>query len=59
MTSQNGPWAEATGSFFSQEEVDQWAELQFAQEEVKCECGAEKVYGPQCTHSDWCPKAES
>jgi hypothetical protein len=22
----------------------------------RCECGSEKTYGPQATHSDWCPK---
>ncbi len=24
--------------------------------EVKCECGAETVYGPNTGHSQWCPK---
>lgn len=23
---------------------------------VRCECGAEKTYGKQTSHSDWCPK---
>lgn len=25
---------------------------------LKCECGSEKVYGEDATHSDWCPKYE-
>lgn len=25
-------------------------------EDVKCECGSEKVYGRSVAHSDWCPK---
>ena len=23
---------------------------------VKCECGSEKIYGRNTTHSFWCPK---
>jgi hypothetical protein len=24
--------------------------------EIKCECGSESTYGPNATHSDYCPK---
>lgn len=26
---------------------------------ARCECGAEKTYGPNATHSRWCPKGKT
>jgi hypothetical protein len=43
----------------SWDEYDSYEQLtlDFLDEDVvKCECGAEKVYGKTTTHSFWCPK---
>jgi hypothetical protein len=33
-----------------------WYDDKGKKKEVKCQCGAEKVYGKNATHSSWCVK---
>ena len=37
-------------------EVDEEWISDYEQRRGSCQCGAEKVYGANATHSDWCPK---